>query len=273
MRRTVVSAGVLLVVGLSLLIWWRGCYLTREPQDLSLNFDEEPMTASQDNRAGRELFPPDKYLVHARAISVQRWEDHVERAQLRIERVYVGEPSLKGRTFEAVQYQIDTGHRNFSVSVRRPHTQNPPMEVGEVGIWWVMRSGYKDYLVADFDEGLAIVGGCEPARKGIASKSRRHHYPLYEDALEYAALWNRLYNASDTPSQMAILRQAVVSRNPIISNGAFKLLFARRPPGFLECLKELAADPNTPAEKLRVIKDFVDDVGKKKVKEKEPEPF
>jgi len=230
------------------------------------------MTARQDNRAGQELFPPGIYLVHARVISVQRLDRRVEHSQLQIERIYVGELSVKGRTFEAVQYQTDLG-QCFSVSLKEPDTQNPPMEVGEVGIWWVMRSGFKDYLVADFDESLAVVGGCEPARKGIASKSRHHHYPLYEDALEYAALWKKLYNASDTPSQIAILRQAVVSRNPIISNGAFKLLFARRPPGFLECLKELAADPNTPAEKLRVIKDFVDDIGKKKVKEKEPEPF
>ena len=183
MRRSVVSTRVLLVVGLCLLSWGRGCYLNRETQDLPLDLDEEPMTASQDNRAGRELFPPDKYLVHARAISVQCWKERVECTQLRIERVYVGEPSLKGRTFEAVQYT------NPGATIKGPETQNPPMKVGEVGIWWVMRSGYKDYLVADFGLDLVMVGGCEPARKGITSNSWGYRYPSYEDALEYAALW------------------------------------------------------------------------------------
>ena len=131
MRRTVASVGVLLAMGVTLLIWWLGCCLNKGTQEPPPNIDEEPMTARQDNRAGQELFPPGIYLVHARVISVQRLDRRVEHSQLQIERIYVGELSVKGRTFEAVQYQTDLG-QCFSVSLKEPDTQNPPMEVGEV---------------------------------------------------------------------------------------------------------------------------------------------
>jgi hypothetical protein len=265
MWRGLASTEILLVVGLLLLSCELGCYRNKETGGVSSNLDEEPMTARQDNHAGRDLFLPDKYLVHARATSVRR-DVLVECSQLRIEHVYVGQRSLKGRIFDAFRYY----RRGFTSSiVEIVSEQNPPIEIGEIGIWWVTRSAYKGYLVADFGVDLAIVGGCEPSRQGISSNSRRHCYYSYEDALEYAALWEKMYNASDTDSQMAILRQAVVSHNPIISDGAFELLFARRPPGFLNCLKELTVDPNVPVNKLKVIKDFVDGVEKKKIKEKE----
>lgn len=209
---------------------------------------------SQTPHAGRNLFPPSIYLVQAQVISTHRkpsirYPDshYTEHADLRITHVYVGPSQLKHRIFEALQFKNSNSGNKF------PNENNPMFIVGEHGIWWVTKRDAGS-MEADWNcDDLHCVGGWDPFREGVSNRTRVS-YPSYNEGIQYALYWEKLYKQADARCLISLLRQGVLSRNAYISYGSFALLTSHAPQGSEQCLRELAADLNTPAEKLDDIK-------------------
>jgi len=174
------------------------------------------------------------YLVEARVVHADEkaWE-----ADLVIERVYVGDNALKGRTFTISEVQPPW------VGTMHGHPSSEPLVKGEVGIWWIWRrdassdeSKDERKLIpyVDIDDGLPFIYVPFSAiLSGAPVTSEIHHYgdlkidPYDFGAkvmLEWADAIKKVYGTEGDDKRIILLKKYAGSDNPPLSAWALNSL-------------------------------------------------
>ncbi len=183
------------------------------------------------------IFPGPAYLVEARVIHADKkaWE-----ADLVVERVYVGDNTLKGRKFTISEVQppwFGTMHG---------HPSSEPLVKGEVGLWWVWRRDASPDESKDERKLIACVDAASwrpsiyfpfsAILSGAPVPSEIFPVRAYGDVgvdpydfgpkrmLEWADAIKKIYDTKGDDARIALLKKYAGSDNPPLSAWALNTL-------------------------------------------------
>jgi hypothetical protein len=186
------------------------------------------------------FFP--KMLVQGETVKAEKLHElgSSQNCTFVIKHVYVGEPTLAGKTFHVYADLVGSGQTAlFSNS----YEVNVPFREGEIGIWSLRRAENSEQLLGDVRD----VRSRRPTSARNVIGQWRGGFGDYWFPLAYAPVrhWAEVVELAHRQSgagRITFLKQKTLAADPLIAPWAIEVLSRISPPGIVQYLEELAAN-------------------------------